>query len=73
MGIIGRDQRDSALFGEFHQVAVHPYIHFQSLVLHFEEKVSLSENVAQAVGARFRLFVLVGQQCVSHFSAKASG
>ena len=50
MAIVGGHKRDAGFFGEADQVFIDALLDFQSLVLNFEEEVSLSEDFAQLVG-----------------------
>jgi hypothetical protein len=62
VGVVGGHQRNTALAGEPHEVPVQRPVDVQALILHFQEKVVLAENVTQLVSVGARLIVVALQQ-----------
>ena len=73
MRVVGGHQGDSGFAGEAQQAVIDLLIHFQALILHLQEEVPFSENVAQAVSGVARVGFAVFHHRFGDFAAQAGG
>ena len=73
VAVVGGHQRNTGLFREPNQFAVHTLFDLQTLILNFEKEVPLTKNVAQPVRIFSREIKFLFDHGLGHRAAQAGG